>query len=152
MLIQVRSTTRSTPRHAVDMPCEIITSKADEPSLAWATDMSADGVWLEDRDDLVVGEDVVVCLKPGIWWRAQELVFFANVARISPGLREDDPSPGLGLEFLDLTAGERWALRSWLHPRPEKSPSRRRRGRGQALRPPPAINTRPLSPFARRLD
>jgi hypothetical protein len=151
MLIQVPSTTRSTPRHAVDIPCEVITSTSDEPSLAWATDMSADGLWIEDRDDLEIGEDLVVSFKPGIWWRAQELTFFANVVRLSPGLREEDRSCGFGIEFLDLTPSERWALRAWLRPRPPKAPSRRRRGHSKPVWPAP-VEAVPLSPFARRLD
>jgi hypothetical protein len=146
MLIRIRSTTRSTPRHRVEIPCEIITSGCDEPSLAWATDMSADGLWLDERGDLEIGEDLVVCFRPGLRWRARELMLFANVARVSPGLRDDDIGPGLGLAFTDLTGGERWALRSWLRPRPEKAPSRRRRKRSDA---PPM---RALSPFAQRLD
>lgn len=145
MLIQVRSTTRNTPRHTVDIPCEIITSTMDEPALAWATDMSADGLWIEDREDLEVGEELVVCFKPGIWWRAAELTLFANIARVSPGLRGEDDLPGLGVAFVDPDAGERWALRSWLRPRPEKAPSRRRGRQRSPI-------TWPASPFARRVD
>lgn len=151
MLIQVRSSTRSTPRHEVDIPCELITSSSDTPTLAWATDMSADGLWIDDREDLQIGEDLVVCFKPGIWWRAHELTVFANVARISPGLREDDRAPGLGLEFVDLTTTERWGLRSWLRPRPQKSASRRRRSRSAAV-PATSLLPQPTSPFARRVD
>lgn len=156
MLIQVRSTTRNAPRHAVDIPCEIITTASDEPALAWATDMSAHGLWIENRDDLALGEELVVCFKPGIWWRANDLMIFANVSRTSPGLRGEDDAPGVGIAFADLTSSERWALRSWLRPRPEKSPSRRRRAQKKPTTTdftwPAPVDGFMTSPFARRLD
>lgn len=154
MLIQARSTTRSTPRHAVDIPCEIITSASDEPALSWATDMSADGLWIEQRDDLALGQELVVCFRPGIWWRANDLMIFANVARASPGLRSEDDAPGVGLAFVDLSSSERWALRSWLRPRPEKAPSRRRRSppRATDFAWPAPVDGFMTSPFARRVD
>ncbi len=155
MLIRVRSTTRQTPRHAVDIPCEIITPTAESPTLSWATDMSADGLWLDATHELALGDELVVCFQPGIFWRAHELMVFATVTRTSPGARDDDDGPGRGLAFLDLGTSERWALRSWLRPRPEKAPSRRRRARPSTPRLAPyPVETDGFmaSPFARRLS
>jgi hypothetical protein len=155
MLITVRATTRATPRHAVEIPCEVITHSDDTPTLAWATDMSANGLWIDDRDDLALGQDLIVCFKPGLRWRAHELMVFANVSRTSPGLRTDDPNPGCGVSFVDLSPGERFGLRAWLRPRPERAPSRRRRTRESApaqFRWPAPAQTFAASPFARRVD
>jgi len=114
-------------RHTVDMPCEVISPRDDEPQLLWATDMSAHGAWLETLGPLDLGEQLVLCFRPGVWWRAREIQVFAEVARTSPGLRVGDDLPGVGLDFLDLTQRERWALRCWLRPRPEPEPHRRGR-------------------------
>ena len=135
---------RRAPRHQVEIPCELIAK--EDPVLMWATDMSSDGLWFEGAGGFELGEQVVVCFKPGLRWRARELMIFAQVARISPGMRTEDEGPGVGLSFLDLSGTERWWLHSWLRPRPEKRPRSRRM---QAPRWPSVV---PLSPFARRLD
>jgi hypothetical protein len=139
--LHMSASARRTPRHLVEIPCEVITSDGDEPALEWATDMSADGLWLEESS-LPLGAQLVVCFRPGIWWRRREVTVFAEVARISRGLRPTDRAPGVGLSFLDLTGPERWALRCWLRPRPEPPPARR------AL---PARTFVPLSDFASRV-
>lgn len=109
---------RRTTRHRVEIPCELVTSDRDEPQLYWATDLSGHGLWLEGAQSLPLGEVVVACITPGIWWRRREIQVFAEVVRVSYGLRQGDSGPGAGLRFIDLTASERWALRRWLHPRP----------------------------------
>jgi hypothetical protein len=127
----VRSAHRQSPgwrrasRHTVELPCEVITSNDDEPVLVWATDMSVEGLWLETSRSLELKEELVVCFKPTVWWHARELVLFGEVARVSPGLRHGDGGPGVGVCFTDLERGERFALMSWLRPRPEL-PARRR--------------------------
>jgi len=124
-LIRTRSTTRQSSRHRVDMPCEVITTRCDEPELRWASDMSADGAWFDTMSPLSVGEQVVVCFKPGIWWRADEISVFAEVTRLCRGHRVGDDGPGMGLAFVDLSSSERFSLRSWLRPRPRRAPTRR---------------------------
>jgi hypothetical protein len=138
-------TSRRAPRHCVEIPCEVVLAQADEPVLRWATDMSAEGVWLEDGD-LRLGDELVVCFRPGIWWRRREIMVFAEVARVSPGLRPSDRGPGVGVAFRDLSGPERWALRCWLRPRPETAPARRR-GSSRSFAPPLAA----VSPFASRV-
>jgi hypothetical protein len=123
---QLSSFARRSSRHLVDLPCEVVTRQDDEPLLLWATDLSADGAWLEaGARRLALGEELIVCFRPAVWWQEREIMAFAEVARLSRGLRGDDPAPGLGVAFVDLTAGERFALRSWLRPRPERRPARR---------------------------
>ncbi|MEM9876811.1 MAG: PilZ domain-containing protein [Myxococcota bacterium] len=116
---------RGTPRHQVEIPCAVVRSDRDEPDLFWATDLSSDGLWLEGAQDLALGHIVVACFDPGVWWRRREIHAFAEVVRRSRGQREGDTGSGAGLRFLDLSRGERWALRRWLHPRPLTSPIRR---------------------------
>lgn len=116
---------RESARHVVDLPCELITEACDEPFLMWATDMSADGAWFDTDAPLSLGATLVVCIKPGVWWRAKELMVFADVARLSRGMRGGDDTSGMGVRFLDLERHERFALRSWLRPRPERLPRRR---------------------------
>ena len=136
---------RHVTRHAVDIPCEVVTSHRDRPELVWATDMSGGGAWLETDELLEPGEHLVVCFRPAVWWRAREIQVFAEVTRISFGLRAGDRGAGMAVRFLDLTPGERWALRSWLRPRPLPEPRRRVPSlRSMAPLVPPA------SPFAAR--
>jgi hypothetical protein len=106
-----------------------VTGQADEPLLLWATDLSAEGVWLETPEPIARGAELVVCFRPAVWWQAREIIVFGEVARVSQGLREEDHERGLGIAFLDLTSAERWALRCWLRPRPELAPGRRARPR-----------------------
>jgi len=116
---------RTSSRHQVELPCEIITPSADEPALMWATDLSASGLWLESHEPLDLGKEMVVCFKPSVWWRAREIQVFGAVARVSPGLRGPRDAKGMGIQFLDLSAREKWQLRCWLRPRPETKPRRR---------------------------
>lgn len=116
---------RRTSRHRVEIPCELVTADRDEPQLYWATDLSGHGLWLEGAQSLPLGEVVVACITPGVWWRRRDIHVFAEVVRVSYGLRQGDCGPGAGLRFIDLTPSERWALRRWLYPRPLVDPVRR---------------------------
>ena len=138
---------RRASRHRVELPCEVIHREVDEPLVLWATDMSAAGLWIETDELLDLGSELVVCLQPGVRWRAREITVFGRVARVSPGLRGEDDRPGIGVDFLDLTRVEHWNLRRWLRPRPE--PRAKRRGFGRP-RPRPEPCSDP--PFAARFS
>ena len=147
-LIRSRQTTRAFSRHRVEIPCELVTSDDDAPLLHWASDMSGSGVWFDTMRPRAVGDEVVVCFKPPTWWRAPEISVFGSVTRISRGLREEDEGPGMGIAFLDLTRHERFNLRKWLRPRPQREPTRRVPRRVDDV----SIRAAALSPFARRIN
>jgi PilZ domain len=146
------SRSRLSARHRVELPCEVITSQSNEPALLWATDLSASGLWIDTDEPLDLCDETVVCFKPSVWWRASEIQVFAKVARISRGARGPRDDKGMGLSFLDLTQREKWQLRCWLRPRPEKAASRRALPRFAIPVPTPAPSRlRAASPFASRL-
>lgn len=122
-------------RRAVQLPCELVSRFVDEPLLYWATDLTAHGVWLETPFPMELGEEVVLCLRPGVWWHARELMLFAEVTRVASG--RDLDARGMALEFLDATAHERRALEAWLRNRPPPIPKRRARSEIQRVLPPP---------------
>jgi hypothetical protein len=116
-------------RRAVELPCELVSRYVDEPLLYWATDLTPFGTWLETPFPMELGEQVVLCLKPGIWWDARELMLFAEVTRVSSAKHPEDR--GMGLEFLDATIHEQRALAGWLRNRPPPLPRRRARSAEQ---------------------
>jgi len=128
----------------VELPCELISSYVDAPLLYWATDLSPFGIWLETPLPMQLGEQVVVCFEPPVWWTGREITVFAEVARVTHGrqraARRGEPQQlsGMGLEFLDLSTHERRALTAWLRGRPPPLPIRRQR-QVQSMRslPPP---------------
>ena len=121
----INPATRRNSRRAVDIPCDVISNHSDDAAVLWATDLSSDGMWLEASRPLPLGDELVVCFRPGIGWRSREVHVFARVARMSRGQRANDDGCGMGVEFLDLTEAQRRALRGWLWPRPDKPPRRR---------------------------
>lgn len=149
-----RTSSRTSSRHEVELPCEVITPKSEQPGLFWATDLSAGGLWLEAPEPLTLGDEMVVCFKPSIWWRAREIQVFGQVARVSPGLRGPRDTKGMGISFLDLTPKEKWQLRCWLRPRPERKPQRRalpsRKRYAIPQAPTPQLRAQ-ASPFASRV-
>jgi hypothetical protein len=112
-------------RRAVQLPCELVSRYVDQPLLYWATDLTPFGAWLETPIPMELGEQVVLCFSPGIWWAARELMLFAEVTRVAT--HRDVEERGMGLEFLDVTAHERRALDAWLRNRPPPLPKRRSR-------------------------
>ncbi len=117
---------RRARRHAIELPCEIITNRWDEPVAHWASDVSAFGMWIPTSFPLKPGERVVVSFKPpaGPWsgrrWRNREVTVFAKVARTTSSGRRSRrhiataPRSGMGLEFSDLTRRERRTLQRCL--------------------------------------
>ena len=148
---------RQSSRHRVELPCEVVTSASDTLLLMWATDMSASGLWLEAERPLELGEPLVICFQPGIWWHAKEIQVFAEVNRISRGKRGPGDRRGMGLSFLDLTQSERWQLRCWLRPRPEPRAHRRSLESERRFQVPNAVSPAfpammSASPFAARIN
>lgn len=113
---------RRSLRRAVQIPCELVSSYLDEPLLYWATDLTPHGMWLDTHFPMVVGEIVVVCFEPAIWWWQRPLGIFAEVVRATRG-----NDSGMGLTFLDITLHEQRALQAWLRGRPPPLPRRRPR-------------------------
>ncbi len=107
-------------RHEVEFPCELITTHSDDPMLIWATDLSHVGAWLETREPLRRGDEVVLCFQPLVGWEAGEVHVFAQVQRIERRRKPRAPALGMALEFADLSGAEAEALRTWLAPRPRK--------------------------------
>ena len=117
---------RRSIRRSVELRCELIGSRVDEPVSYRLTDLSADGLWISTREPVRAGETVVVCFEPS-GWDAGELMVFAEVARVTsarPGSAQ--PGLGMGLEFTDLTPKQRCSLELWLRSRRAPIPRRRR--------------------------
>jgi hypothetical protein len=131
------TTSRRALRRAVELPCELISRHLDAPLLYWASDLTPQGIWLETSAPMPIGERVVVCFEPPIWWCRRELTLFAEVARVvwtrAPAER------GMGLSFLDITEHEQRALAAWLRGRPPPLPRRRARSANERDLPAPAF-------------
>lgn len=126
-------------RRVTELPCELYTSHEHAPLLAWGTNLSESGIFLETGSPIGMGDDVVVSFRPAVAWALPELVLFAQVTRAARGRRHADAGSGFGLRFLDLSRPERRALARWLRPR-ERVPG----GVRQALVPPaPALSVPP---------
>jgi hypothetical protein len=116
---------RGFTRRSVELPCEIVSRYADQPFLSWGTDLSESGMFIESLAPFVAGEELVVCFRPTVSWRMQDLTVFVEVTRAAHGRRHADDDRGMGVRFLDLTSGEQRALSRWLTPRPRTMPSLR---------------------------
>ncbi|MEZ4440475.1 MAG: PilZ domain-containing protein [Polyangiaceae bacterium] len=134
-LDQAPQSHRRALRRAVEIPCGIVSRYVDEPLLYWATDLSPFGLWLEAPAPMQVGEQVVVCFEPMVWWGRRELTIFAEVSRVA--WDRERGTRGMGLEFLDITPHEQRALSAWLRGRPPQLPKRRARKRSRRSLPAP---------------
>lgn len=124
-------------RRAVELPCEVVSRYVDEPLLYWATDLTPYGLWLEAPAPMQVGEQVVVCLQPTVWWHRRELMIFSEVTRVA--WHRDAGVRGMALEFIDITPHEQRALSQWLRGRPPRLPKRRARAGGGRALPAPRV-------------
>ena len=129
------STSRRALRRAVELPCEVISRHLDEPLLYWASDLTPQGVWVETTAPMPLGERVVVCFEPTIWWCRRELVLFAEVTRVA--WTRAPSERGMGLVFTDITEHEQRALAAWLRGRPPPLPRRRARSTSERALPSP---------------
>ena len=118
---------RKKVRRAVELPCDVVSRHVDEPLLYWATDLSSDGIWLQTPFPMRPGDEVVVCVRPTVWWSTRELILFAEVVRSHCTGGSAPDADGMGLRFMDITNHEQRALDSWLRGRPPRLPRRRRR-------------------------
>jgi hypothetical protein len=102
-------------RRAVDIDCEVISPRDDQPSSYRAVDLSPYGVRLSGAEALAIGQDdeLVVTFRPPRE-EAPELTVFARVARKS----EDQ----VALAFRALSADEQAVLESHLHGLPPPLP------------------------------
>ncbi len=147
-LATIRPAARRSARYGVELACEVIGQQHDTPQLMWATDLSADGLWLESSQSLRLGETLVVSFQPAVAWRGREFTLFGQVARASAGRRYGDIAAGLGIRFVDLDAMQRHTLVDWLRPRSLRAGGRNSRRVRRARQTP----FHPTShPFATRL-
>jgi hypothetical protein len=122
-------------RRAVELPCEVVSRYVDEPLLYWATDLTPFGVWLEAPAPMQVGEQMVICFQPTVWWNQRELMIFAEVTRVA--WNRDTNTRGMAIEFIDITPHEQRALTAWLRGRPPRLPQRRQRASSRRRLPAP---------------
>jgi hypothetical protein len=108
---------RGFARRRIELACELYTSFLDVPLLAWGTNLSESGIFLETDTSVFPGEDVVISFRPSFGWNSTELTLFAEVARASTSAPAFAPTSGVGLRFLDLSRPERCELSRWLRPR-----------------------------------
>jgi len=109
----------------VDLPCQLVSRYVDEPLLYWASDLTPQGIWLETPAPMEIGEQVVLCFQPTVWWSSRELMLFAEVSRVM--WTKERIANGMGLSFLDISTHEQRALAAWLRGRPPPLPKRRAR-------------------------
>ncbi len=119
----------------MELPCELVSRYVDEPLLYWATDLTPFGAWLETPFPMELGEQVVICVRPGVWWHARELMLFAEVTRVASGRELHER--GMALAFLDASPHEERALAAWLRNRPPPLPKRRARSQRERELPLP---------------
>ena len=117
---------RRAMRRVVDLPCQVVTSRAETPIDYHARDLSLDGMWLGTSEPLRTGETVVVCFEPPdarlprTGWMSNQMLVFARVVRVQThASRPGSPAAatsaaGMALELLDLGAAERKRLGHWL--------------------------------------
>ena len=112
---------RRARRRAVDIPCELISREWDEPVLHRVTDISPYGVWVKTSFPRPVGERVVVSF---VGPHGRELTLFGQVARRLKSRVGGRTRRGMGLEFVDITRGQRIALHWALREMPDQSKAR----------------------------
>ncbi|MBX3184873.1 MAG: PilZ domain-containing protein [Polyangiaceae bacterium] len=108
-------------RRAVELPCGLIAGHSEAPELGWALDLSRTGAWIETPEPLSVGEELVVCVQPGISWRGGELQIFGEVQRAERRCVAGAMALGMAVAFQGLSLDERIRLAGWLGRRPTQA-------------------------------
>jgi hypothetical protein len=94
---------RRAQRRSIDLPCDVVERRWDEPINHRVTDISQFGVWLRTSFPLPVGENVVLSfLMPG---GDEEVTVFARVTRVLDHGRRGER--GMALEYVDLEKHQR---------------------------------------------
>lgn len=124
-------------RRGVGLSCEVVSDFWDEDVPFRMLDLSPSGAFVETSLPLGPDDELELKFTPP---RSRALYFLrARVVRTSLGRRgAKSDVPGMGIEFLDLTAGDRDALAGYLVGIPPRVPVR---GRGRMLRPNASIKT-----------
>ena len=99
-MIELDYSRRSQRRYS-EMPIELIQSDWEQPLGHRVQDISAHGAWVRTSLALPLGQELVVEFKTPVSDRAWTLL--ARVRRVKKGV-------GLGIEFTNLSRGERWEL------------------------------------------
>jgi hypothetical protein len=89
-------------RRFVRLDCQIVRERDFRLVADLALDLSTHGMLVRAKVPVLTGEEVVVSFKPprcNQWFDAS-----AIVARVLHGRRPGDPGPGLGLEFVGVSA------------------------------------------------
>jgi hypothetical protein len=120
-LLEDMSESRRAARRGVEVACELITPRWNQPLATRGMDLSPYGMWIETRAPAAIGDEVVVCFTPPR--RERELTLFARVCRIG---EHDDGERGVGVEFEALDWFEQKTLADGLRGIPPRFPGRSR--------------------------
>lgn len=101
---------RSSMRHAIQLPCQVVREKDFRLLGATTLDLSPDGMRVGSEQDVAVGDKVLVSFRAPtpveLWFDTD-----ATVTRIEHGRRPKDKGRALGLEFGNLSEVARLVLR-----------------------------------------
>lgn len=116
---------RRAARRAVDVACDVISSRWDGPVAARCTDLSPHGMWLETPAELDEGERVVLCFRPPR--SPSEMTLFARVGRVLRDERDRfGGTSGAALAFVGASALEVEELEHALRGLPPVFPGQKR--------------------------
>ena len=107
---------RRARRRRIDLPCEVISPVWDEPVKHQLVDISPYGVWLKTSFPRPIGERVVLSFASP---HGKELTVFAEVTRSVKRRPGGERHSGMGLEFVDISRGDRIALHRALRALPQ---------------------------------
>lgn len=119
--VEVLEGGRKELRRGVGLVCEVASEVWGEEIPFRLVDLSPSGAFVESPLPLIKGDEVEIRFKPP---RSRALYLLrARVVRSSLGRRcPDTDVPGMGLEFLDLSAADRRALAGYLVGIPPRVP------------------------------
>lgn len=115
---------RRCARRAVDLACDLIIDRWDQPVQSHCVDLSPYGMLLETTFPVDDGEQVMLSFRPPA--SSKEVILFARVRHVrrDPAAIDVD---GVGLEFENTTVWEQQKLAAALKGLPPPLPGQRRR-------------------------